>query len=78
MIGTGNATPHSRANFSDDHVGRRAGHPRDSIQQANRGFKGGANLLDLDIEARNRLIEAIELTSQLGPHKALLWFDSAI
>jgi hypothetical protein len=78
MIGTGNATPHSRANFSDDHVGRRAGHPRDRIQQANRGFKRGADLLDLGIEASQRLVEAVDLTSQLGPHKALLSFDSAI
>lgn len=77
MIGTGKAT-HIRANFRDDHFGRRAGDPRDSIQQVNRGFKGGANLLDLGIEARNRLIEAIDLTSQLGQHKAMMGFDAAI
>jgi hypothetical protein len=77
MIGTGKAT-HIRANFSDDHFGRGAGHARNRIQQANRGFKGGANRCDLYIEARNRLIEAIDLTSPLGQHKAMMGFDAAI
>jgi hypothetical protein len=77
MIGTGKAT-HLRAHFRDDHFGRRAGHPRNRLQQANRGFKGGAHLFDLSIEARNGLSEAIDLTSQLGQHNAMMGFDAAI
>jgi hypothetical protein len=77
MIGTGNAT-HIRANCSDDHCVRRAGYTRERIQQVHHGLKGGANLLDLCSEAPNRLIEAIDLTSQLSPHQTMMGFDAAI
>jgi hypothetical protein len=40
MIGPAQATP-LRAHVSDDHFGRRAGHPKDRLQQAHGGFKGG-------------------------------------
>ena len=65
MIGTGKAT-HLRVHFRHDHVGCGAGHARNDIQQANRWFKWGADLLDLHIETGNRLVEAADLTQQLG------------
>ena len=77
MIGTGNAT-HLRANCSHNHFGRGPGYPRNGIQQANRGFKRGADLLDLGLEASTRLVEAVDLTSQLGQHQAMMGFDAAV
>jgi hypothetical protein len=77
MLGTGQATPR-RAQVSDEHCGRGAGDPRHRLQPVTRGFTGGAKRFDLGIEARHRLIEAIELTSPRSQHNAMRGLDAAI
>jgi hypothetical protein len=48
------------------------------IKKVAPGFTLRLLALDLCSEARKRLIEAIDLTSQLGPHNAMMGFDAAI
>jgi hypothetical protein len=77
VVGTRTAT-HGGADLGHEHFGGVASHPRDGSEQAHRLFKRAIDRLDLRIKAGDGLIQSIDLTQQLGQHKAMMRFDPPV